>query len=149
MWWRYDRQSYILTISKLITDEPLAFASNRILQSLRPILCDQEILNEGKSCSRGNCADQNNWQCQLCIYSYSSTGGKVEFSFSAREIITEIVSLTISKITVTDIESIHLTLTNEELWYEHEIWLEEAQRSSIIYMFIDIKKLRTYFVRRI
>ena len=74
---------------------------------------------------------------------------KVEFSFSAREIITEIVSLTISKITVTDIESIHLTLTNEELWYEHEIWLEEAQRSSIIYMFIDIKKLRTYFVRRI
>ena len=40
---------------------------------------------------------------------------KVEFSFSAREIITEIVSLTISKITVTDIESIYLTLTNEEL----------------------------------
>ena len=39
---------------------------------------------------------------------------EVEVSFSAREIITEISSLTISEITVTDIESVYLTLTNEK-----------------------------------
>ena len=39
---------------------------------------------------------------------------EVDFSFSARETITEIMSLTISGITVTDIGSVYLTLTNEK-----------------------------------
>ena len=39
---------------------------------------------------------------------------ELEVSFSERETITEIISLTISGITVTDIESVYLTLTNEK-----------------------------------
>ena len=42
-------------------------------------------------------------------------------NFSAKEKIIEIISLTISGITIIDIKSVYLTLTNEKREYELEI----------------------------
>ena len=46
---------------------------------------------------------------------------ELEVSFSTWETITEIVSLTISRITVIDIKSVYLTFANEKGEYEHEV----------------------------
>ena len=75
----------------------------------------QKTRDEEESYSIGTCTDRNNRPTSiLTSVDILLLLEEVEFSFSAREIITEIRLETMSLIIVIDIESLYLTLANEK-----------------------------------